>query len=103
MRTLKFIVDGQSIRPDPSCDFSNIVRGTKGYLQAEFQFSNEWKDLFKVAEFRRYSDGEVIPVAIVNNKCVIPDVTSGLFFRVSVVGKRGDIRLTTDEAEVRQK
>ena len=39
MRTLKFIVDGQILRQDPTCDFSNIVPGTEGYLIAEFAFS----------------------------------------------------------------
>lgn len=38
MRTLKFIVDEQIIRQDPNCDFSNLVPGSKGYLQAYFHF-----------------------------------------------------------------
>ena len=39
MRTLKFIVEGQIIKQDPSCDFTNLVPGTEGYLRAEFSFS----------------------------------------------------------------
>lgn len=103
MRTLKFIVDGQSIRPDPSCDFSGIVQGTKGYLQAEFIFDDEWKDLFKVAEFRKYLTSDAKPVPIVGGKCMVPEeVTDTRKWKVRIVGKRGDKRLTTNHAEVVQ-
>ena len=39
MRTLKFVVDKQIIKQNPDCDFSGLVPGTDGYLQAEFSFS----------------------------------------------------------------
>lgn len=42
MRTLKFIITAQNVQKDPDCDFSGIVAGTEGYLQAEFLFSEEW-------------------------------------------------------------
>ena len=51
MRTLKFIVEDQIIRPDPNCDFSGLVPGTKGYLKAEFAFSKAWDEYVKVAGF----------------------------------------------------
>lgn len=103
MRTLKFIVEKQTIRKDSNCDFSGIVRGTKGYLQAVFLFSLEWDGLLKVAEFRKWIDGEPVVVPIINNTCKVPDeVTDGRSWRVNVIGKRGDTRLTTDAAEVRQ-
>lgn len=103
MRILKFLVDGQSIRQDPSCDFSGIIKGSKGYLQAEFVFNDEWKDLFKVAQFRKYSTSDPISVPIIGNKCMIPDeVTDGRKWIVDVVGKRGDRRLTTNMVEVKQ-
>ena len=47
MRTLKFIVEGQIIKQDPNCDFSNLVPGTEGYLRAEFSFSRSGKDVQK--------------------------------------------------------
>lgn len=103
MRTLKFIVEGQHLRSDPSCDFSGIVRGSKGYLQAEFSFDKEWDGFIKVAEFGKYMADKLIPVPIVAGKCMVPDITGGMSFRISVVGKHGDIRLTTDKVEVRQK
>ena len=41
MRTLKFIVNGQIIKQDPKCDFSNLIPASEGYLVAEFSFSKE--------------------------------------------------------------
>lgn len=42
MRTLKFNTVGQTLRKNPDCDFSDLVSGTEGYLNAEFDFSSEW-------------------------------------------------------------
>ena len=36
MRSLKYIVHGQSLERDNSCDFSNIVAGSKKYLMLQF-------------------------------------------------------------------
>lgn len=103
MRTLRFDVDAQKISPDPACDFSGIVPGTAGYLHAKFEFSPEWRGLAKVAEFRRYSTDEVFPEKIINGECVIPaEALRGKKWYVNVVGKRGNIRMTTDRAEVKQ-
>lgn len=103
MRTLRFIVDAQKISPDPSCDFTGIVPGTAGYLKAHFSFSSEWRGLAKVAEFRRYDIDEAVPAKIINGKCEIPAETlRGKKWYVNVVGKRGNIRITTDRAEVKQ-
>ena len=55
MRTLKFIVEGQIIRPDPSCDFSGLVPGSEGYLRAEFSFSKDWVNTIKVVSFSRHN------------------------------------------------
>lgn len=101
MRTLNFIIDAQTIRPDPSCDFSGIVRGTKGYLQAEFYFSVEWNGCRKAAVFTKL--GKEYPVPIINNRCEIPEeVLTRNTFTVSVVGTRDDYRITTNKTEVRQ-
>lgn len=52
MRTLKFIVDGQTLTKDPDCSFSNIVRGSHNYLFLEFIFvDDEWKQYDKAVEF----------------------------------------------------
>lgn len=101
MRILKFIVEGQKIIPDPSCNFSGIVKGTKGYLQAEFKFDNDWNGCRKAAVFNKL--GKDYPVPIVGNKCEIPaEALTWRKFEVSVVGERDGYRITTDKAEVIQ-
>lgn len=103
MRTLKFIVDGLIIKQDPNCDFSNIVHGTEGFLQAEFSFSNEWDGLVKVAEF--YSAlGKEYPARLLydGKSCIIPvEALQKCVFKVRILGQ-GKIKLCTNKVEVHQ-
>ena len=105
MRTLKFIVEGQIIMPDPNCDFSNLVRGSKGYLQAEFSFSDEWKRCKKVAQFLS-SDGtrEFPPQILEDGKtCMIPaEATEKTRFKIGVLGGKDDFKLVTNKVVVAQ-
>lgn len=105
MRTLKFIVDGQSIIKDPNCDFDNLVPGTQGYLKAEFKFSSEWSGCDKVAGF--YSNlGREYPPQVISRlgTCDIPEeATKGEKFKIQVFGlKCADFKLTTDKVLVCQ-
>lgn len=104
MRTLEFIVDGQILKSDPNCDFSNLVAGTRGYLRARFHFSPEWKNCIKVASF--YSPtGDEYPPQILHDgaTCMIPDeACAKRRFKVGIIGKRGDSRLITNTISVVQ-
>lgn len=105
MRTLKFIVNGQSIIQDPKCDFSNLVPGTAGYLQAEFSFSKEWAGAEKVAGFYSVMGREYPPQVIgPTNTCPIPaEALLCEKFRIKVFGSRGsDFKITTDKVTVSQ-
>lgn len=42
MRALKFNVKEQRIEKAKNCNFSDIARGTTGYLKAQFSFSSDW-------------------------------------------------------------
>lgn len=97
MRELKFIVDKQKIQQDPSCDFTEIVRDTKDYLKATFQFSDDWDGFVKVAEFYALQPAaKVIPVPIKNNGCNVPnDVTNTPGWKVRIIGKKQTTKLTT--------
>lgn len=102
MRTLKFDVDGQLIRKDENCDFTGIVSNTKGYYEAGFSFSREWKDLNKVAIFRTRTTKKYCP--LFDSKCEIPDeITESITYWVSVYGEGNGIVLTTTEIPVVQK
>ena len=103
MRYLNFIVDGQIIKKDPDCDFSNIVPGTKGYLAAKFTFSEEWDNTVKVAAFWR--NGRECPPQILKDgySCIIPaEALTSRQFTISVLGKNNDIKITTNKVEVVQ-
>lgn len=101
MRTLKFIVEGQRIRPDPECDFSGIVRGSRGYLAAEFSFDSDWDGCRKAAVFRSLSGECSVPV--MGKPCKIPEeVLKRSSFYVKVVGEREGYRITTNSEKVRQ-
>lgn len=105
MRTLKFIVDGQIIRPDPDCDFSGLIPGTEKYLQAKFTFSPEWKSSVKVAAFWSRLGEEYPPQALKDgNSCIIPsEALNSRYFKIQVVGRRADgFRITTNKLEICQ-
>lgn len=104
MRTLKFIVDGQTITQDPKCDFSGLIPGSKGYLRAEFTFSSEWGNCKKVAAFFSPLGIEYTPQVLRDGKsCIIPtEALEKRAFKVQVIGKRNDFQIATNKVAVRQ-
>lgn len=106
MRTLKFIVDGQSLKTDPDCDFSGLVPGTSGYLRAEFLFSSEWDNCAKVVGFVQKPGGfECAPQLLRDGKsCLIPDdALTTKRFEIFVLGRdKSKKKLTTNKVTVTQ-
>jgi hypothetical protein len=104
MRTLRFIVDGQIIKQDPTCDFSDLVPGTEGYLRAEFSFSPEWTGCVKVAGFFSNMGFEYRPQVLKDGKaCIIPsEALEKRAFKVQVIGKKDNFKLTTNKLLVAQ-
>lgn len=101
MRTLKFNVEGQSITPAPNCDFSGIVPGTEGYLEASFAFSEEWRGCGMIAVFTKL--GEEYLVKLENGSCTIPEeALTYKRFGVEVIGVRPGYRIKTGKAVVEQ-
>ena len=70
MRSLNFIAVRQNLQKDPTSDFSGLVRGSKGYLQAHFSFDAEWTGCGKVAVFTRL--GKEYPARLSADTCIIP-------------------------------
>ena len=103
MRTLKFIVEDQIMKPDPNCDFNNLVPGTEGYLQAEFSFSPEWDGYVKVAGFYSALGIEYPPQQLKDNRCMIPaEALEKRIFKVQIIGGKNKSKLRTNKVEVRQ-
>ena len=105
MRTLRFKVDGQTIDLDPNCDFSGLIPGSEGVMQAEFIFSKEWDGYTKVAAFFSNLGHEYEPQIIQRNMtCKIPvEALQRGIFKVQVVGQRKDMKMRTNKVAVHQR
>lgn len=104
MRTLRFIVDGQTVKQDPTCDFSGLFLNKDSGVCAEFIFSSEWNDKVKVAAFWSILDKEYEPQALDNkNACIIPvEAFSRASFKIQILGIRGSNKLITNKLVVLQ-
>lgn len=104
MRTLKFLVDGETIKQDPTCDFSGLFSDKDSGVCAEFAFSSEWNDKVKVAAFWSMLDKEHEPQALDDkNICIIPsDALKRASFKIQVLGLRGSEKLTTNKLTILQ-
>ena len=77
MRTLRFNVSGQELIRAPGCDFSNIIAGTSGYLQAAFEFGADWDGTVRVAAFYPYPQSEEVAALITDGACIVTLLKSG--------------------------
>lgn len=104
MRTLKFIVDRQSLSLDPECEFSNMYPGSEDLLEAEFTFSSEWANCVKVASFSSVFGKEYDPQPVdIYGKCRVPnDAAAKRIFKVQVLGRNGEYKMVTNKVEVHQ-
>lgn len=102
-RILEFDVNKQRLIKKRSCDFSNIVAGSVGYLKAKFYFSqNEWVGCKKAVSF--WMDEQEYAVLLdENDSCNIPsEVLTGYKFSVSVTGVRPNYKILTNKIKVIQ-
>lgn len=105
MRVLRFIVDGESIINDPSCDFTGLFPGKNPEIYAEFVFSPDWKSRLKVAAFWSMLGKEYEP-QLVNeqNLCKIPEeALKKPAFKVQILGKHRGRNFQTNTTIVYQR
>lgn len=105
MRTLKFIVDGSTIRQDPACNFNGLFPAPNQEIAAEFTFSDNWTGVPKVAAFYSALGNEYPPQIIrEKNQCMIPsEALISPAFRIQILGSnRGNI-MSTNMLTVYQK
>ena len=104
MRVLRFIVDGEKIYQDPSCDFGGLFPGRNYDVQAEFTFSHDWDNKTKVAAFWSIRGAEYEPQEIKNdNTCKIPsEALDRAAFKIQVLGKKDRTKLITNRLTVLQ-
>ena len=104
MRTLSFVVKNQIIERDSSCDFSGLVAGTIGYLDAKFSFSADWDGCAKVVGFFSKDGKEFQPCILSkDNTCHIPsEALSHHEFCIKVFGKKDGCLITTRPITIKQ-
>lgn len=104
MRTLRFIVRGQSATRDPKCDFDNLVPGSDGYLDLEVAFDKTWdKCVSIVAGFFDSLGHEYTPQIISNGRCKIPaDVLKNRVVKVQFYGRCEGKTIVTNKVEFHQ-
>lgn len=103
MRTLEFDVKKQRITKKTGCDFTGLVAGSVGYLQARFYFSSDWDRCgMKTVSF--WSNDEEFKVRLgADNTCMIrPEALKGDKFEVSVIGVDHPYRIGTNKTKVKQ-
>lgn len=102
MRLLKFNVNGQNLSKSSICDFNGIQKGSKNYLKMAFLFSSDWIGCAIAATFWSY-DKELCAVPIKNGMCKVPDeVTDKRRITISLSGKRGSYKITTNRLIINQ-
>lgn len=105
MRTLRFIVEGNTIKEDPSCNFSGLFPSENSQVKAEFNFSPEWKSMVKVAAFWSMLGNEYPPRVIKDGKtCIIPtEALRRAAFKVQILGKKNGVPASTNKLTIYQK
>ena len=73
------------------------AEGTREYLKAEFNFSEDWSGLTKTAFFRG-ANGDIVPRLLEEDTCTVPAEVLAASGRVgvSVSGTLGETIITTD-------
>ena len=106
MQVLKFIVNGETITLDPTCDLTGLFPGSEDQIKAEFIFSSEWESRVKVAAIWSIMDKEYTPQVVnEDNSCLIPrEAISKIAFKVQVLGgKKNRPTLRTNTVTVYQR
>ena len=103
-KIIRFIVDGQLITLDPTCEIGDLVPGTEKYVRADFLFSSEWREYVKVVGFYSSLGREYEPQVLKDGRsCWIPaEALKKRVFKVSVLGKKADSKIVTNKLAVRQ-
>lgn len=104
MRILRFIVNGECVERDPSCDFSGLFPGRIPDIRAEFSFSPEWDNKTKVVGFWSMLNAEYEPQLLSDdNTCAIPsEALARPAFKLQVLGRRGKNKLETNKLTILQ-
>lgn len=103
-RILRFIVDGETLKQDPSCDFGGLFSRKPQNIRAEFVFSPEWNNRVKVAAFWSVLNTEYPPQLIEDDSCAIPvEALARPVFKMQILGKYKNHNYKTNTANIYQR
>lgn len=95
-RELRFIVRGQQISSDPTCNFKGLVAGSEGFLKAKFVFDATWDGCKAFARFWAGAKEHAVPIK--GSCCMVPkEVLVSKQVGVSVAGVRDGFRIDTSK------
>lgn len=99
MRTLNFTVEGDHLTK--TGDFSHIVRGSHGWLECSFSFSDDWRHMRIAAVFT--ADRRDYAAPVVRGVCQIPDqVAQQPYFKMKLVGRVDGTERNTNRVLIEQ-
>lgn len=90
MKTLRLQVRDQILDYTPNFSVDGLYPGMKEPVRLEFDFSEPWKSMVKVAAFYSPLGNEYPPIALKDGKsCIIPEeALAKTSFKVQILGKR---------------
>ena len=93
MISLTFEVNKQILKK--SNDFPKVIRGSKGILECQFIFGDEWANYAVSAIFQDSTRSVVEMVTVIDSTCKIPDsVTDGKYFFIKLIGAKSTEQYT---------
>ena len=105
MRTLRFIVTGDKLSLDTTCNSEGLFPKRNPEVAAEFSFSPEWESRAKVVAFWSILDKEYEPQVLNDqNVCQIPEkALENPAFKVQILGKQRGRTFKTNKLTVYQR
>lgn len=101
MRTLEFLITGQTISIAPGCDTNGLVAGSVGYLKAVFHMDSAWQGCKIAASF--WNGSKEYAVLVRNGTCEIAaEALTGHIFGVSLTGVKDNYRIQTNKLQLYQ-
>ena len=103
MRMLSFMVDGDTIVKDPTCDFRGLSSVKDEFVKAKFTFSEEWAGaviVLGITSFRYEYDPIIVGK---DGRCQIPTkVFQRSIFDLQLFGRNREVRLKTNPLKINQ-
>lgn len=100
MKKLRFIVNGQELKPEEQ--YTGIMRGSHRYLNLMFEFGREWTNYKKVVSVKDVEGNEYNAVITRNGVLLPKDVTGTSRLYITVYVSDGKTTVKTNTVTIEQ-